>query len=731
MPESPTDEPGATTHPNQSSEGETGETGETLGTGGTLQPAQTHEPAETPEPAEAFEPSETANTAEATQLGAPTETATMGQLGESAQPSEVAEQGEGDESGAVPEALSGVGAQQGLLRIGGYREGGAAGAAGAGYGAPEGADATALSRPEMRRMEQQSRRKRRRKRWIFWSAIGVVSVIVLAAAAEGAFLFYESHRVHHTTVNGLKKVPSSGVENILMIGSTTRCGLNGQQSQAFGTCEEAPGVNSDVVMILHLNPVDHKAAILSIPRDTFVPNARLDGSNKIDAALGDPEDPNLDPIVGDPSQLVRAVTEDFGIPINHFVELNFDTFQGVVSALGGLKMYFPMAVYDQQSDLDQTPGCNELTPFQALALVRARHLYYQPASAADEPPPSTPGSPPPPGWVADPQSDLSRIRRDHEFLRVLAAAVAKRGLGNPITDDELIDAVAGDLTLDQGFSTSDLAQLALTWHSTSPQSVPTYTLPVSTYGNSNGYVYGQDGSNYGDVVFPVQPEDAQVVSQFLGRAPNQTPDGTTMPAPSSITVAVENGTGVYNQGATTAQQLAALGFQIGQVTDTASQASVNEAVVLYGNPSMLSDALEVQSQLQGLAIIAYDPGIVAGAQSVGAVGQDSSTVTVGEMSSKLIDVGTPINTAADVVLVTGSNFSVNPPSQPSTGTSASPTTTAPHSGSSSSGSSSQTTQPVTPAQLASNPDLSAPSQAITPLQPWDPRSCSASGGPGT
>ena len=45
------------------------------------------------------------------------------------------------------------------------------------------------------------------------------------------------------------------------------------------------GVNSDVVMILHVDPNKKTAAILSIPRDLFVPNARATGANKIDAAL--------------------------------------------------------------------------------------------------------------------------------------------------------------------------------------------------------------------------------------------------------------------------------------------------------------------------------------------------------------------------------------------------------------------------------------------------------------
>ena len=77
-------------------------------------------------------------------------------------------------------------------------------------------------------------------------------------------------------------------------------------------------------MILHLNPATDTVSILSIPRDLFVPNARKEGANKIDAALYE-----------GPSQLVAVIQEDFGIPIQHYVELNFDTFANVVNALNG------------------------------------------------------------------------------------------------------------------------------------------------------------------------------------------------------------------------------------------------------------------------------------------------------------------------------------------------------------------------------------------------------------
>jgi LCP family protein required for cell wall assembly len=575
-----------------------------------------------------------------------------------------------------------------------------------GLGEPDGADGTAMSRSERRRAAR-ARRSRRRKRFVFIVVGSLVALVVLIAAAGASFLWYENGRIHRVGVKHLSTVRTSGdqkdVENILLIGSTSRCSLK-EQNPAFGLCDQGvTGVNSDVVMILHLDPDHHTASILSIPRDTFVPNARPVGVNKIDAALGAPEGP---------SQLIAAITDDFGIPIQHYVQLNFDGFQGVVQALGGLQMYFPEPVYDQDSSLYvPTTGCMTLNGFEALAVVRARHLQYQPPDDAGLPRYD---------WPYDPQSDLSRIRRDHEFLRVLASSVAKRGLGNFVTDLQLIDSLSGNIVVDTGFSATSMADLILEYHGVDPYAVPQYTLPVVVDGE--GYYYG--GSGYGDVVFPVEPEDRQVVSQFLGTAPTEDASGQPLPAADSFTVAVENGSGVYNQGSTTAAALTQLGYHVTSVTDTTVEASTTETSILYSNPDELADALRLQSSMSGLVVIGYDPGLVTGT-GVG------SSPGVGDSTTDTIDVGSalPASADADVVVVTGSNLAVNAPAPSSTPVPGSPSSTSTSTTTTAPGGSSVSPTTV-PGPLADNPNLSAPSGSTELLEPWDPRSCTAGGGEG-
>ncbi len=540
-------------------------------------------------------------------------------------------------------------------------------------------EADAPGRKEARRLRKRSRRRKRALR-ITVVVLSLVVVVAAGAVGYGYFLYSKIHRIH---VRGLTVAAQTGAdagtENILMVGSTDRCALTVQYT-AYGLCSQGVnGVNSDVVMILHLNSATHALSILSIPRDLFIPNARKDGANKIDAAL-----------YQGPEQLVAAVQEDFGIPIQDYVELNFNTFANVVNALGGINMYFPEPVHDSYSDLDQrTTGCVHLDGYHALQVVRARHLQYKGPGVT---------STDPAYWPQEAQSDLARIRRDHEFIRVLATAVAKNGLYNPITDTQMVDGVAPQLQTT--LSISAMINLVLNFHSVNPDTAPQYTIPVQV-GDFGNYYY--KGADYGDIEFPAATPDQQVIDQFLGLRPtSNTMTGTPLPPPSTVTVSVLNGTGAYNQGAYTAFALHALGFQIAGVGDAPSVGTEAETVVSYSalTPSVEAAAQAVARSLSGAVIMAYEPSTTT-----------SSTTT-----------SSPTSTPAEVTVTTGTAFAVNAPAPVPA-----PTTTTPRSGVTSSTVAPPTTTTTT---APASSGFAAPTPAVEPLQPWDPRSCTATGAEG-
>lgn len=484
----------------------------------------------------------------------------------------------------------------------------------------------------------------------------VIVVVILIVGGIGWDIWQLDHKVNHLAVHNLTS-SVGGAENILVAGSTNRCNLKVQNAE-WGFCSQGvTGVNSDIIFVVHIDPQSKKISILSIPRDTFVPNARSgDEAFKIDAAL-----------YQGPGQLVNAIQEDLGIPIQHYAEVGFDGFVNIVNAVGGIKMDFPMPVYDSESYLNvKTPGCRVLNGVEALQVVRARHLQYDPPSLRTSDVYL---------WPQEVESDIARITRTHEFLRVLGSTVLTKGLGNPITDQKLVDAIAPQVQVDSGLSTSAMIQLAETLHGVNIDQAPQYTLPVSST-DFGTYYYG--GSSYGDVVFPAEPNDESVIDEFLGEPGTaDTMSGKALPKPNAVAVHVVNGSGVSEQATQTASSLHALGFRIDGTpsSQTPLSSEAVETVVAYSSQKTEADAELVAHELAGPVILS----------------QNASLITSG----------------AQVTVITGTGLSVTQ--------SATQTSTA---------ASSASTTTVTPTAASSITSPLAPaSAAIQGLSAWDPRAC--------
>ncbi|MGH3601222.1 MAG: LCP family protein, partial [Pseudonocardiaceae bacterium] len=282
-----------------------------------------------------------------------------------------------------------------------------------------------------------------------------------------------------------------------------------------------------------------------------------------------------------PDNLIETITSDFGIPINHYVGLNFDGFAHTVDAIGGIKMNFPEPLYDKFSQLSvPNPGCRLLNGSQALALVRSRHLQYDPPGNARSRS----------SWPYDPESDLSRIVRDHTFLRVLASSALSKG-ANPIKANAFLGAIINQITIDPGLK-SELVSLAGRFRHLDPATSPEFTLPVTQVGGSSGYSYG--GAAIGDVDFPVQPADDQVTAAW---------DATALP-PASLPSAVNLSslTGSSRLNVSTAAALAADGITVGHSGYRPVPASITETFVDYP-PGGLPQAEAVLGHLTGAVML--------------------------------------------------------------------------------------------------------------------------------
>ena len=166
------------------------------------------------------------------------------------------------------------------------------------------------------------------------SSSPLVALVVLALLVVGGAYGYARYRydqIPKVHIAAEVAAVSGQPFNILVIGSDSRGGL---PAATFGSTTTVPGQRSDVDMIWHVDPATKQITILSIPRDTLVswsvptsqPSASSTGSTRRTTA-----GPNL---------LVQTIEANFGIPINHVIQVDFAGFEGAVNALGGVYLDF-------------------------------------------------------------------------------------------------------------------------------------------------------------------------------------------------------------------------------------------------------------------------------------------------------------------------------------------------------------------------------------------------------
>ena len=149
-----------------------------------------------------------------------------------------------------------------------------------------------------------------------------------------------------------------------------------------------------------------------------------------------------------------------GIPINHYVEVDFVGFQQLVDAIGGVEICVDYATQDTNSGLSLNPGCQTLDGAQALAYARSRH--YEEFRDGD--------------WQADPRADLGRIERQQNFIRLAVAKLLQQVQSNPLELNGLLDVVTESLSIDE--STDPLQAAGALKAATEEGGLQTYVLPV-------------------------------------------------------------------------------------------------------------------------------------------------------------------------------------------------------------------------------------------------------------
>ncbi|MGV9888469.1 LCP family protein [Streptomyces sp. NPDC003395] len=284
-----------------------------------------------------------------------------------------------------------------------------------------------------------------------------LAVVVVAAAGTGYWLYSDlDGNIKGVDIDRAigddrpEKLPTSG-QNVLILGSDSRAGANAALDDA-----KVSGARSDTALVMHIPEGRTQAVAVSIPRDTLVTRpecTRSDGStvasarrvmfNSIYSQVG-------------PACVVKTVEKMSGVRMDHYVEVDFAGFKGLVDAIGGVTVTVDQDIHDKSSGLNLSAGTHRLDGTQALQFVRTRH------------------------GIGD-GSDLGRIGLQQQFLMALLTEIKQQDLlGSPTKTYKIADKLTAALTTDSDLaSLTKLAEFGRSLNGVNPSTMETIMLPVA------------------------------------------------------------------------------------------------------------------------------------------------------------------------------------------------------------------------------------------------------------
>src|SRR5436190_3612629 len=367
---------------------------------------------------------------------------------------------------------------------------------------------------------------------------GSLACALLLTAFSLSYVYSKYSKLPRVTLGSVLTPPPEDhdePQNFLLVGVDSAANL-ADDDPALAGRENVGGLRSDTVMVLRVDPSSERASLLSFPRDLWVPLAS-GGSQRINSAIQN----------GGPKELIDTIEQYFGVPIHHYVQVDFAGFENLVEVMGGIDVYFPAPARDRSSFLDvPTAGCVSLGGQQALTYVRSRHFQFYEDGR----------------WRTDPSGDLGRISRQQDFIiRALHRAV-EQGARNPITLNRLVDAGLATVTVDDLLTADDLITLGAAFRGFEPGSLDTYALPTRP-----------DKAGAADILRLQDGEAQPILDRFRGTDPEAL-------RPGDVRVQVLNGTGLAGQAGLISDALTAVGFGAAG-TGEATRFDVTDPIVRY------------------------------------------------------------------------------------------------------------------------------------------------------
>ena len=267
----------------------------------------------------------------------------------------------------------------------------------------------------------------------------ITAVATLVTAGAGSFGIV---RNVHAQLDGIQReitatsalsAPDPLFENYLLVGSDSRAGADPTDADfnAVGAEEDIGGQRSDTLMVMHYVKRSGSVSLLSIPRDLWVAIGGGEDFQRINTAYQAGTD-----------VLVRTVQRALGVPIHHYVEIDFQGFKKIVDSVGGVSVCVDYPSRDKHTGLFMKSGCSTLDGVEALAFARSR-FFEQKVDGE---------------WQIDGSSDIGRTARQRSFVEALAKSAANGVVSNPFSVGKVMNGGLGAIIVDEKLNLIEFAK---------------------------------------------------------------------------------------------------------------------------------------------------------------------------------------------------------------------------------------------------------------------------------
>ncbi|HEX6423129.1 MAG TPA: LCP family protein [Acidimicrobiales bacterium] len=274
---------------------------------------------------------------------------------------------------------------------------------------------------------------------------GVTLVLLcLLGASVGGYALIKYGSIERVNDLSLAQAPKGEPENFLIVAVDTREGHSSK--------------NTDTIMVVRVDPQSDRLALTSFPRDLMVTIADTGRIGMINSAYARDS--------GGEQVLIDTLRQNFDVTINHFVEVNFESFKEVVDAIGGVSIHMDRAARDQASGFySEVLGCTTLDGEMGLAFARSRKMDVMIDGE----------------WERDPLSDEHRVLRQQVFVQRAMSKALSQVRSNPLRVRELVDIGVRNVRLDDNLGISDILDLSDQFKDFDPADLETYPMPVLPY----------------------------------------------------------------------------------------------------------------------------------------------------------------------------------------------------------------------------------------------------------